>query len=201
MTEARPSGACLSLASATPGRYSGVPHVDGGSARRQDVATGWLVSRSVLVGCRHPRSLERAPRSLASTRPGSAGSPVVSARWREPSLAAPVAALLSGGCGRRPAGRWCWLPVPCLPVRRGGCHRAGPGCSLRHPLPSRGSPFLLFLQNLQRASPAPQDPCPPKPPRAHELKLLVKNIRASLLNGAGASGGWPRGRAPGRWRQ
>ncbi|XP_039713553.1 C2 domain-containing protein 2 isoform X5 [Pteropus medius] len=44
------------------------------------------------------------------------------------------------------------------------------------------------VQNLQRASPAPQDPCPPKPPRAHELKLLVKNIRASLLNGAGASG-------------
>ncbi|XP_039713558.1 C2 domain-containing protein 2 isoform X10 [Pteropus medius] len=43
-------------------------------------------------------------------------------------------------------------------------------------------------KNLQRASPAPQDPCPPKPPRAHELKLLVKNIRASLLNGAGASG-------------
>ncbi|EPQ19892.1 C2 domain-containing protein 2 [Myotis brandtii] len=44
------------------------------------------------------------------------------------------------------------------------------------------------VQNLQRTSPAPQEPCPPKPPRAHDLKLLVKNIRASLLNHPGASG-------------
>ncbi|XP_006108865.2 C2 domain-containing protein 2-like, partial [Myotis lucifugus] len=44
------------------------------------------------------------------------------------------------------------------------------------------------VQNLQRTSPAPQEPCPPKPPRAHDLKLLVKNIRASLLNRPGASG-------------
>lgn len=43
-------------------------------------------------------------------------------------------------------------------------------------------------QNLQRTAPAPQEPCPPKPPRAHDLKLLVKNIRASLLNDPGASG-------------
>ncbi|KAK1344315.1 hypothetical protein QTO34_014881 [Cnephaeus nilssonii] len=44
------------------------------------------------------------------------------------------------------------------------------------------------VQNLQRTSPAPQEPCPPKPPRAHDLKLLVKNIRASLLHDPGASG-------------
>ncbi|CAK7319148.1 C2 domain-containing protein 2 [Vulpes lagopus] len=44
------------------------------------------------------------------------------------------------------------------------------------------------IQHLQRASSAPQESCPPKPPRAHELKLLVKNIRASLLNDPGASG-------------
>lgn len=44
------------------------------------------------------------------------------------------------------------------------------------------------VQNLQCTSPAPQEPCPPKPPRAHDLKLLVKNIRASLLSDPGASG-------------
>ncbi|EHB09639.1 C2 domain-containing protein 2 [Heterocephalus glaber] len=33
------------------------------------------------------------------------------------------------------------------------------------------------------------DCCPPKPPRAHELRLQVKNIRASLLLDPGASGG------------
>ncbi|KAG3284022.1 C2 calcium dependent domain containing 2 [Ictidomys tridecemlineatus] len=43
-------------------------------------------------------------------------------------------------------------------------------------------------QNLQRASSPAQESCPPKPPRAHELKLLVKNIRVSLLNDPGASG-------------
>ncbi|XP_047419682.1 C2 domain-containing protein 2 isoform X1 [Sciurus carolinensis] len=43
-------------------------------------------------------------------------------------------------------------------------------------------------QSLQRASSTAQEPCPPKPPRAHELKLLVKNVRASLLNDPGASG-------------
>uniref|UniRef100_H0WUA1 C2 calcium dependent domain containing 2 n=1 Tax=Otolemur garnettii TaxID=30611 RepID=H0WUA1_OTOGA len=44
------------------------------------------------------------------------------------------------------------------------------------------------VQDLQHAASSAQDPCPPKPPRAHELKLLVKGIRASLLNGPGASG-------------
>ncbi|XP_049730880.1 C2 domain-containing protein 2 isoform X1 [Elephas maximus indicus] len=43
------------------------------------------------------------------------------------------------------------------------------------------------VQTLQRTS-APQESCPPKPPRAHELKLLVKNIRASLLSDSGVSG-------------
>ncbi|XP_059542495.1 C2 domain-containing protein 2 isoform X2 [Myotis daubentonii] len=44
------------------------------------------------------------------------------------------------------------------------------------------------VQTLQRTSPAPQEPCPPKPPRAHDLKLLVKSIRASLLSHPGAPG-------------
>ncbi|XP_062965696.1 C2 domain-containing protein 2 [Cynocephalus volans] len=44
------------------------------------------------------------------------------------------------------------------------------------------------VQNLQCISPTAQESCPPKPPRAHELKLLVKNIRASLLSDPGASG-------------
>ncbi|XP_023571797.1 C2 domain-containing protein 2 [Octodon degus] len=44
-------------------------------------------------------------------------------------------------------------------------------------------------QNLPRASPPTQDCCPPKPPRAHELRLQVKNIQASLLSHLGASGG------------
>lgn len=44
------------------------------------------------------------------------------------------------------------------------------------------------VQNLQRISSSPQESCPPKPPRAHELRLLVKNIRASLLSAPGASG-------------
>ncbi|XP_006870916.1 PREDICTED: C2 domain-containing protein 2 [Chrysochloris asiatica] len=43
------------------------------------------------------------------------------------------------------------------------------------------------VQTLQHASTAPQESCPPKPPRAHELKLLVKNIKASLLSDSGAS--------------
>lgn len=41
-------------------------------------------------------------------------------------------------------------------------------------------------QTLQCTSSTAQ--CPPKPPRAHELKLQVKNIRVSLLNHPGASG-------------
>uniref|UniRef100_A0A8C9DNG8 C2 calcium dependent domain containing 2 n=1 Tax=Prolemur simus TaxID=1328070 RepID=A0A8C9DNG8_PROSS len=44
------------------------------------------------------------------------------------------------------------------------------------------------VQSLQRAASTAQESCPPKPPRAHELKLLVKNIRASLLDDPGASG-------------
>ncbi|XP_068403220.1 C2 domain-containing protein 2 [Eschrichtius robustus] len=43
------------------------------------------------------------------------------------------------------------------------------------------------VQHLQR-TPSTQESCPPKPPRAHELKLLVKNIRASLMRHPGASG-------------
>ncbi|XP_016288599.2 C2 domain-containing protein 2 isoform X2 [Monodelphis domestica] len=43
-------------------------------------------------------------------------------------------------------------------------------------------------QDMLYTSTIPQDLCPPKPPRAHKLKLLVKNIRATLLKNAGASG-------------
>ncbi|XP_069886849.1 C2 domain-containing protein 2 isoform X1 [Dipodomys merriami] len=43
-------------------------------------------------------------------------------------------------------------------------------------------------QNLRCASSTAQESCPPKPPRAHELKLQVKNLRASLLGHPGASG-------------
>ncbi|KAL4681318.1 hypothetical protein H8959_006795 [Pygathrix nigripes] len=43
-------------------------------------------------------------------------------------------------------------------------------------------------QNLQCAPSTAQESCPPKPPRAHELKLLVRNISALLLSEPGASG-------------
>ncbi|XP_076973629.1 uncharacterized protein LOC143647755 [Tamandua tetradactyla] len=43
-------------------------------------------------------------------------------------------------------------------------------------------------QNLQRPASTSQESCPPKPPRAHKLKLLVKNVRASLLSASGAPG-------------
>ncbi|XP_048202162.1 C2 domain-containing protein 2 isoform X2 [Perognathus longimembris pacificus] len=43
-------------------------------------------------------------------------------------------------------------------------------------------------QSPRRASSPAQESCPPKPPRAHELRLHVKNLRASLLSHAAASG-------------
>lgn len=46
---------------------------------------------------------------------------------------------------------------------------------------------LKEVQHLQHTS-STQESCPPKPPRAHDLKLLVKNIRVSLLSHPGASG-------------
>ncbi|XP_054984085.1 C2 domain-containing protein 2 isoform X2 [Sorex araneus] len=58
-------------------------------------------------------------------------------------------------------------------------------------LVSAASPSLVLsakpvgareVQSLRPAlPPASQEPCPPKPPRAHELKLQVKNICVSLL--------------------
>ncbi|XP_078002600.1 C2 domain-containing protein 2 isoform X1 [Phascolarctos cinereus] len=44
------------------------------------------------------------------------------------------------------------------------------------------------LEDVQYTSTLPQDLCPPKPPRVHKLKLLVKNIQAILLNNPGSSG-------------
>lgn len=104
--------------------------------------------------------------------------------------------------------RWSFLSVPEMAItvqpRAPGEDRAGEVkaiCEtlkdiLKH-LVSSASPSVVLssrpvdvreAQNLQHTTPAPQDPCPPKPPRAHDLKLLVKNIRASLLNAPGAPG-------------
>ncbi|KAM4888375.1 C2 domain-containing protein 2 [Thomomys bottae] len=44
------------------------------------------------------------------------------------------------------------------------------------------------VQNLRHTPSAAQESCPPKPPRAHKLKLQVKNLRASLPRHPGASG-------------
>ncbi|XP_040842536.1 C2 domain-containing protein 2 [Ochotona curzoniae] len=44
------------------------------------------------------------------------------------------------------------------------------------------------LQSPQHAPATAQEPCPRKPPRAHDLKLLVRNVRASLLSHPGALG-------------
>ncbi|XP_003763393.2 C2 domain-containing protein 2 isoform X1 [Sarcophilus harrisii] len=43
-------------------------------------------------------------------------------------------------------------------------------------------------ESMRHTSTLPQDLCPPKPPRVHKLKLLVKNIQATLLNNRGSSG-------------
>ncbi|XP_069492131.1 C2 domain-containing protein 2 [Ambystoma mexicanum] len=43
-------------------------------------------------------------------------------------------------------------------------------------------------QNVQSIGNSYLAPCPPKPPRAHELKLQVKHIRATLLTGQNAAG-------------
>ncbi|XP_043851623.1 C2 domain-containing protein 2 isoform X2 [Dromiciops gliroides] len=43
-------------------------------------------------------------------------------------------------------------------------------------------------EDMRHISNLPQDPCPPKPPRIHKLKLLVKNIQATLLNNPDSSG-------------
>lgn len=39
-----------------------------------------------------------------------------------------------------------------------------------------------FWQNVQNIGTLPQGTSPPKPPRAHELKLLMKNIKATLTS-------------------
>lgn len=43
-----------------------------------------------------------------------------------------------------------------------------------------------FSQNVQNTSLLPQGTSPPKPPRAHELKLLVKNIAVNLTDHSAA---------------
>ncbi|KGL79142.1 C2 domain-containing protein 2, partial [Tinamus guttatus] len=42
------------------------------------------------------------------------------------------------------------------------------------------------VQNIQSTSVVPQGTSPPKPPRAHELKLLVKNVTANLTDHSAA---------------
>ncbi|KAK2116444.1 hypothetical protein P7K49_007070 [Saguinus oedipus] len=60
-----------------------------------------------------------------------------------------------------------------------------------------GGPAVLLItkptnvqeaQSLESAQSTAQESCPPKPPRAHELKLLVRSIRAFLLSEPDASG-------------
>ncbi|XP_068930988.1 C2 domain-containing protein 2 isoform X3 [Petaurus breviceps papuanus] len=43
-------------------------------------------------------------------------------------------------------------------------------------------------EDMRYTSTLSQDLCPPKPPRVHKLKLLVKNIQVTLLNNPGSSG-------------
>ncbi|XP_061483568.1 C2 domain-containing protein 2 isoform X2 [Rhineura floridana] len=47
---------------------------------------------------------------------------------------------------------------------------------------STKSTDVKAIQNVQNTGALPQGTSPPKPPRAHELKLLMKNIKASLTN-------------------
>lgn len=214
MPEAGPSGACLSLASATPGRCLGVPHVDSGQPEggTWPLTSGWCHGR-----CWRAADMPAAWRGRpapCSSRPGSAGSPGLSAAvGAGAALADPDAArflfLVDVGGARQGGDAGGVAGGGALPSHdKGGLSQGRRGSGLRRPRPCRRSPFLLLLQDLQRASSAPQDPCPPKPPRAHELKLLVRNVRASLLDGAGAPGGWPccqsppgDGKAPGRGQQ
>ncbi|XP_032132700.1 C2 domain-containing protein 2 isoform X2 [Sapajus apella] len=67
---------------------------------------------------------------------------------------------------------------------------------LKH-LVGSASPSVLLItkpmnvqeaQNLECAPSTAEESCPPKPPRAHELKLLVRSIRAFLLSEPDASG-------------
>lgn len=53
-------------------------------------------------------------------------------------------------------------------------HMCNPSCS------------ACFSQNVQNISLLPQGTSPPKPPRAHELKLLVKNITVNLTDPSAA---------------
>nr|XP_011724281.1 C2 domain-containing protein 2 isoform X2 [Macaca nemestrina] len=57
---------------------------------------------------------------------------------------------------------------------------------LKHLVGSASPSVVLIIRptNVKEA----QESCPPKPPRAHELKLLVRNIGALLLSEPGASG-------------
>ncbi|XP_011892730.1 PREDICTED: C2 domain-containing protein 2 isoform X2 [Cercocebus atys] len=57
---------------------------------------------------------------------------------------------------------------------------------LKHLVGSASPSVVLIIKptNVKEA----QESCPPKPPRAHELKLLVRNIGALLFSEPGASG-------------
>lgn len=42
--------------------------------------------------------------------------------------------------------------------------------------------IYFFASYVKNTGAIPQGTSPPKPPRAHELKLLMKNIKATLAN-------------------
>uniref|UniRef100_A0ACB8FIL0 Uncharacterized protein n=1 Tax=Sphaerodactylus townsendi TaxID=933632 RepID=A0ACB8FIL0_9SAUR len=48
---------------------------------------------------------------------------------------------------------------------------------------------IKAIQNVQNTGTLPQGTSPPKPPRAHELKLLMKNIKATLTSQSTAASG------------
>ncbi|XP_030771403.1 C2 domain-containing protein 2 isoform X2 [Rhinopithecus roxellana] len=57
---------------------------------------------------------------------------------------------------------------------------------LKHLVGSASPSVVLIIKPMNVKE--TQESCPPKPPRAHELKLLVRNISALLLSEPGASG-------------
>uniref|UniRef100_A0A8C0C1J8 C2 calcium dependent domain containing 2 n=1 Tax=Buteo japonicus TaxID=224669 RepID=A0A8C0C1J8_9AVES len=70
----------------------------------------------------------------------------------------------------------CLLPyIDVTEVKSIWClHMCDPSCS------------ACFSQNVQNVSLLPQGTSPPKPPRAHELRLLVKNIAVNLTDHSAA---------------
>lgn len=186
------------------------PHLDGGAAWRWEVAL--CILAGVPLGARGwcmPAAWRGRP-ALSSAPAGSGVDPspptarfsgafsgrtlccftcflwevAVGERYPLPPWKRQLLTEQAGGDG---AGRGRgWGQAPSAGSREGSSRVAGAWRPL--PLPPGHCPLCDFLQHPQR-TPSTQESCPPKPPRAHELKLLVRNIRASLLSRPGASGG------------